>query len=143
MKSFFTFVMISFLCSMNCVYASDSGPTISDNQPTIAELPDEAFAQLPDGSYMVMVSDATLFRPEPLKYYEVLALHTGREKHKRRGGGYHWPIQHWQVEYATHVARNPRINPDEDMQAQAVLLRLKSAVLFCNAMYPKVRQPLS
>ena len=143
MKSFFTFIIIIFLCSANYVYASDRALIISNSQPTIADLPGNMVAQLPDGSYMVMVSDATLFRPEPLKYYEVLALHTGRDKHKRRGGGYHWPIEHWQVEYATHVARNPRINPDEDMQAQAVLLHLKSAVLFCNAAYPKVRPPLS
>ena len=104
-------------------------------------LPGNVFAQLPDGTTMIMISDASIFQEStsPLRIREVLALYTGREKYKRFGGGYHKPIKDKQEEYKRYITRNPYINPDEDIIAQRILLSLKDAVEYCNVLYPRPR----
>lgn len=136
MKKIVALLYIQFICSFSFVFTSDLGPTI-------AQLPDmHHVAIMPDGSVSILQPEQPyqpqVFQGTPLRLDEVMALHTGRERFKRYGGGYHRPIAHWQEEYKTHLARNPRINPDADYQAQNILSNLKHAVLYCNQKYPKV-----
>ena len=136
MKSFFVCMLIFFVGNFYEAFASDAGPTI-------AQLPDTPHVViLPDGSVSFLHPEQPyqpqIFQGTPLNFNGVMALHTGREKFKRYGGGYHQPIKDRIEEYKAHITRNPGINHDEDYQTQDILSKLKCAVLYCNQKYPKV-----